>query len=164
MSQRILGIDPGIGITGYGIIDREGNQCTPVVYGVIRTLSGNPEGERLCALSDGLIQLIEEYRPEVAAVERLFFSRNVTTGIAVAQARGVILLELARAAIPCMEYTPNQVKQGVTGSGRAGKAQVQEMVCRLLGIVAFKGPDDAADALAVAMTYSPGMGIVSSSL
>ena len=155
MGRRILGLDPGLGTTGFGIIDREGSTVSLVACGVVRTPPGTPDGARLCLLSAELARLLGEHRPDAAAVEKLFFSKNVTTGIAVAQARGVILLELARAGLDVSEFTPNQVKQGVTGNGRAGKAQVREMVCRLLGIPVFRGPDDAADALAVALSWHP---------
>ena len=154
--MRILGIDPGLATTGVGVVEKAGGIFRMVHCGVISTPAGIEDGERLLCLSDSLEELLREFSPDRAAVERLYFSRNVTTAIPVAQARGVVLLQLTRFGIPYGEYTPNQVKQGVTGSGRAAKAQVQEMVRRLLGLKKAPTPDDAADALAVAITHHHG--------
>jgi crossover junction endodeoxyribonuclease RuvC len=148
-----LGIDPGTGTVGYGLV-RELNDGSlqAIDYGVIRTEAKTPMPERLNFIYEKLTTLVETYQPERAAVEELFFARNVTTAITVAQGRGVILLALQRANIPIAEYKPNQVKQSISGYGGADKAQMQEMVRMLLGLDNVPRPDDAADALAVAIT------------
>lgn len=150
-SAIILGIDPGYAITGYGVIAAHQGQLTPLGYGVIRTASALPIEQRLRVIYDRLQALIEEFDPTVMAVEELFFARNVTTGISTAQARGLALLAAAQVDIPVYEYTPMQVKLAVTGYGRAEKTQVQAMVQRLLNLDHCPKPDDAADALAVAL-------------
>ncbi len=150
----VLGIDPGIAITGYGFIrqgDQNEYQC--VDFGVITTSSKLPEADRLSILYDELTALIKENHPDTSAVEKLFFQKNVKTAISVGQARGVAMLTLAQAHLPVMEYTPNEVKQTVCGYGSAGKAQVQQMVQTLLHLDALPKPDDAADALAVAICH-----------
>lgn len=148
-----LGIDPGTAIVGYGLV-REHNDGSleAIHYGVIRTPAKTPVPERLQTIHDALNTLIETYQPDRAGVEELFFSRNVTTAITVAQARGVILLTLQNAGLTIAEYKPNAVKQSVSGYGGAGKPQIQEMVRLLLGLEKIPRPDDAADALAVAIT------------
>jgi crossover junction endodeoxyribonuclease RuvC len=152
--MRILGLDPGTAITGYGIIDVEDGELRLVVYGVIETAAGEPAEQRLQSIFRQTNSLIATYRPNRAAVEQLFFGRNITTAIAVGQARGVLLLALADAAIPMSEYSPPKVKEAVTGYGKAEKAQMQLMVRHLLGLEESPHPDDAADALAVAITHA----------
>jgi crossover junction endodeoxyribonuclease RuvC len=150
----VLGIDPGIAITGYGIIrtnDRNEYQCED--YGIVTTSSSLSDAERLCILYDELSKLIQRHNPDTSAVEKLFFQKNVKTAIAVGQARGVALLTLAQANLPVIEYTPNEVKQTVCGYGNAGKTQVQRMVQTLLMLEEIPKPDDAADALAVAICH-----------
>jgi len=152
--MRILGLDPGTATTGYGIIDVEDGELKLVDYGVIETAAGEPAEQRLQSIFRQTNSLIATYRPERAAVEQLFFGRNITTAIAVGQARGVLLLALADAAIPISEYSPPKVKEAVTGYGKAEKAQMQLMVRHLLGLEESPRPDDAADALAVAITHA----------
>ncbi len=149
--MRILGIDPGTATTGFGVIDCEKNSLKFVDAGVILTLAGTDMPERLAIIFKELNQLIKEHKPQHVAVEQLFFARNVTTGITVGQARGVVLLAAARAKLPISEFTPLQVKQAVTGYGKADKKQIQEMVKTLLGLGSIPKPDDAADALAIAI-------------
>ena len=148
-----LGIDPGTAIIGYGLV-REHNDGSleAVHYGVIRTPAKTPMPERLQTIYESLTALIEKYQPDRAGVEELFFSRNVTTAITVAQARGVILLALQNADLVIAEYKPNIIKQSISGYGGAGKPQMQEMVRLLLNLEKIPRPDDAADALAVAIT------------
>lgn len=150
----ILGLDPGTAITGYGLIRYDGQSLTPIVYGVITTPAHTPLPVRLRTIHHELTVLIAQHRPTEAAVEELFFARNVRTAVAVGQARGVVLLTLAEADLPVHEYTPLQVKQAVAGYGQAAKSQVQEMVRLLLGLAAIPQPDDAADALAVAICHA----------
>lgn len=148
-----LGIDPGTAIVGYGLVrEQNDGSLTAIHYGVIRTPAHTPMPERLQTIYDALTDLIKTYNPDRAGVEELFFSRNVTTAITVAQARGVILLSLQHAAVPIAEYKPNQVKQSISGYGGADKAQMQEMTRLLLGLETIPKPDDAADALAIAIT------------
>ena len=150
----VLGIDPGIAITGYGLVQTDPrNDYECVTYGVITTRAGLPDAERLNILFDELTQLILLHRPDVSAVEKLFFQKNVKTAISVGQARGVTMLTLAQASLPIAEYTPNEVKQTVCGYGSAGKTQVQRMVQALLSLDELPKPDDAADALAVAICH-----------
>lgn len=151
--MRVLGIDPGIAITGYGVIEERDGQLEALAYGEIRTPAGDPLPLRLRRLYEGLQSLIQAHRPEAAAVERLFFGRNVTTAFAVGQARGVALLALAQAEIPVYEYTPADVKQALVGYGNAPKAQIQAMVRMLLRLPETPRPDDVADALAVAVCH-----------
>ncbi len=149
----VLGIDPGTAITGYGIVSCEGGALQPVAFGVIRT-SGGSLPPRLLQLHRELLELIAAYHPTESSVEELFFARNARTALSVGHARGVILLALAEAHVPTYEYTPLQVKQAITGYGRADKAQVQQMVRVLLGLEATPKPDDAADALAIAICHA----------
>ena len=148
-----LGIDPGTAITGYGLVEGRGDRLSLVECGVITTPAGVPLPRRLQDIYSGLTQLIQLHRPDSAAVEELFFSANARTALAVGQARGVILLSAAMLGVPVFEYTPLQVKQAVTGYGRADKAQVQAMVRVLLAIDTVPRPDDAADAVAVAICH-----------
>lgn len=159
-----LGIDPGTATIGYGLVreNRDGS-LQAVDYGVITTSPREPMWERLKTIYDSLTDIISIHKPDHAGVEELFFARNVTTAITVAQGRGVILLSLANAAVPLTEYKPNTVKQTVAGYGGAKKPQVQAMVRLLLGLDDIPKPDDAADALAIAITdintmqYSSGL-------
>lgn len=149
-----LGIDPGIGITGYGIVKLEDDgNLTLITYGAIETPAKMPMAERLLMLYQELNSLILLHKPEIAAVEKLFFARNVTTAITVGQARGVAMLCLAQAGLPIGEYTPNEIKQAVTGYGGADKRQVQIMVQMILNMDELPKPDDAADGLAVAVCH-----------
>ena len=147
----VLGLDPGLATTGYGLVAGDGQHLTALAHGVVRTPARQPMADRLLRLHHELQELVERYQPQVAAVEKLFFSKNVTTGIQVAQARGVTLLTVAQAGLRITEYTPMQIKQGITGHGSADKLQVQEMVRMLLNLERIPRPDDAADALAVAI-------------
>lgn len=149
-----LGIDPGTAITGYGLVRSEGEANRAVAYGVITTPADLPLGRRLQMLYAGLSSLVVAHLPDQAAVEQLFFSRNVTTALAVGHARGVVLLALADNDVPVFEYTPAQVKQAIVGYGRGRKEQIQEMVRILLHLDAVPTPDDAADALALAICHA----------
>jgi crossover junction endodeoxyribonuclease RuvC len=149
-----LGIDPGTATTGYGLVRLEPDgSLLAVKYGVITTPKDTPPAERLVMLYNQMQDLLRENNPDTAAVEKLFFQRNITTAIAVGQARGVMMLSLAQAGLDVFEYTPNEIKQAVSGYGSAGKRQMQEMVRVLLELDSIPKPDDAADALAVAITH-----------
>jgi crossover junction endodeoxyribonuclease RuvC len=149
-----LGIDPGTATTGYGFVRlSEDGGLAAVKYGVILTPKESPAPARLEILYKALRALLRKYKPETAAVEKLFFQRNVSTALAVGQARGVIMLALRQAGIESFEYTPNEVKQAVAGYGSADKRQVQEMTRALLQLDSIPKPDDAADALAIAITH-----------
>ncbi len=150
----VLGIDPGTATTGYGLVRlTEGGELQAVTYGVIVTPPHTPAQDRLKMLYEDLQELLAAHNPDSCAVEKLFFSRNVSTAIGVGQARGVVLLALAQCGIEVAEYTPNEVKQAVAGYGSADKHQVQEMVRTLLLLPEIPKPDDAADALAIAITH-----------
>ncbi len=149
--MRIIGIDPGTGILGFGVIDAKAGKTTLVTAGVIRTPPHTPLPERLEEIYDGLTEIIAETKPDVMAIEKLFFSRNITTAISVAQARGVAMLTGRQASLRIEEYTPNEIKQSITGYGAAKKPQVQEMVRIQLGLAEVPKPDDCADALAAAI-------------
>jgi len=152
--MRIIGIDPGLAITGYGVIQTDrSNDYRCIDYGVITTQAGLPDAERLKVLHQAFTELITNHQPDSSAVEKLFFQKNVKTAISVGQARGVIMLTLAQANLSIEEYTPNEVKQTVCGYGSAGKMQVQRMVQTLLQLDELPQPDDAADALAVAICH-----------
>ncbi|KAA9007738.1 crossover junction endodeoxyribonuclease RuvC [Paenibacillus spiritus] len=152
--MRILGIDPGLAIVGFGFVDKNGSKLTPVQYGCIQTEAHTPEAERLSHVYDGMIQLIDRYKPDAVAMEKLYFSRNVTTALPVAQARGVLVLAAVQRGLPLSEYTPMQVKQAIVGYGKAEKKQVQEMVRMFLKLSQIPKPDDVADALAVAVCHA----------
>lgn len=153
--MKILGIDPGIGICGFGLIEAASRaSATALDYGAVTTEVDAPLPARLKELYDSLTEVFEQTKPEVVAVEKLFFSKNITTGIAVAEARGIVLLVAEQHGVPIYEYTPNEIKKTLTGYGAAEKAQIQEMVRVHLGLKAKPRPDDAADALAVAITCS----------
>lgn len=149
-----LGIDPGTATTGFGLVRLEDDgSLVAVKYGVILTPKDASAPARLEMLYNELSDLLKEYHPDTAAVEKLFFSRNVTTAIAVGQARGVVMLCMQQAGIEPFEYTPNEIKQAVAGYGGAEKKQIQEMVRALLQLDSIPKPDDAADALAIAITH-----------
>jgi crossover junction endodeoxyribonuclease RuvC len=150
----ILGVDPGYAITGYGVIDYRQNRFRVLDFGVISTAASLPFPSRLLRIADELDALVRTWQPQAMAVEELFFSRNTTTAIGTAQARGVAVLSGARASLPIYEYTPMQVKLAVTGYGKAEKLQVQQMVRILLALESIPKPDDAADALAVAICHA----------
>lgn len=152
--MRILGIDPGTGILGFGVIESTGNKVTMVDAGVIRTPAHQPDADRLYTIFTELTAIITETKPTHMAVEKLFFARNVTTAMAVSQARGVVLLAGKQAGLELAEYTPLQIKMAITGYGKADKKQVQEMVRLHLGLEEVPKPDDCADALAAALTYA----------
>lgn len=158
MNLIIMGIDPGFAILGYGFIQYRGNHFEVLDFGVITTHADIPLAKRLLRLEEGLVGLLEQYRPEAVAVEDLYFNNNAKTALKVGQGRGVALLCAARFDLPVYEYTPLQVKQGVTGYGRADKKQVQQMVKVLLGLNAVPKPDDAADALAIAICHAHSYG------
>ena len=152
--MRILGLDPGIATVGFGIVDTERNRHKLITCGVITTPAHTPLTSRLDQIYTDLEELIHEYQPEVMSIEELFFNTNITTGISVAQGRGVILLCAYRAGLHIFEYTPLQVKQAVVGYGRAEKKQIMEMVRRILNLPAAPRPDDAADAVALALCHA----------
>ncbi|MDQ5932585.1 MAG: crossover junction endodeoxyribonuclease RuvC [Patescibacteria group bacterium] len=151
--MRIIGIDPGTGILGFGVIDTSGSKSKLVTAGVITTPPHTPLDVRLEEIFDGLTEIIAETKPDIMCVEKLFFARNVTTAMSVASARGVAILTGRKARLPIEEYTPMQIKQTLTGYGKADKKQVQEMVRQQLGLQQVPKPDDAADALAAAITH-----------
>lgn len=151
----ILGLDPGYGTMGYGVIEKDARgNCRAVDFGVVKTPKEESFGVRLCLLEEGVNRLFEKFQPEEAALEELFFSKNVTTGIAVAHARGVILLTCMKHCGRVYEYTPNQIKQALTGYGGADKQQMQRIVASHLRLNAIPRPDDAADALAVGLCHA----------
>lgn len=152
--QLVLGIDPGTATTGYGLVrDREDGSLVSLTYGTILTPASLPAHQRLSILFHQLNDLLLLHRPDGVAVEKLFFQSNIKTAISVGQARGVVLLAVSEAGLDLGEYTPNEVKQAVAGYGSAGKKQVQEMVRILLALPEIPKPDDAADALAIAITH-----------
>jgi crossover junction endodeoxyribonuclease RuvC len=149
----VLGIDPGTAITGWGVVGKEGNELTLIDYGTVRTSQDSPMPQRLQTIYGELGQVISTHQPTSVAVEQLFFSKNVRTAMVVGQARGVALLAVADAGVPLHEYTPLEVKQSVVGYGKATKEQVQKLVQMLLGLDFVPQPDDAADAIAVAICH-----------
>lgn len=149
----ILGIDPGIAIVGYGVVEYDGHKFTPLEYGAITTPAGNKLTDRLRDIYESVGILIEKHKPDAFSIEELFFNTNVTTAIHVAHGRGVCLLAASILGVPIFEYTPLQVKQAVCGYGRADKGQVQRMVTSMLNLNATPKPDDVADALAIAMCH-----------
>ncbi|MBR3144108.1 crossover junction endodeoxyribonuclease RuvC [Candidatus Saccharibacteria bacterium] len=153
--MRVLGIDPGIGICGFGLIETKSRADAKALdFGVVTTKIRAPLPSRLLELYDGLTEVFESCKPDVVSVEKLFFSKNITTGIAVAEARGIVLLVAEQHGLPVFEYTPNEIKKTLTGYGSAGKPQMEEMVRVHLGLEKKPKPDDAADALAAAITHS----------
>jgi crossover junction endodeoxyribonuclease RuvC len=152
--MRVIGIDPGTGILGFGVVDVANGKARMVTAGVITTPAHTPLDERLEEIFDGLTDIIAETKPEVMSIEKLFFAQNVTTAMSVSHARGVAMLTGRKARLPIAEYTPQQIKQTLTGYGKADKKQVQEMVRIHLGLKDVPKPDDCADALAAAITHS----------
>ena len=157
-AMRVLGIDPGYAIMGYGAVEYKNHRLVPIGYGVVTTKPKTPLEQRLLLIDRGLDEIIERWRPGAVAVEKLFFISNQKTAIDVAQARGVVLLRAASLGLPVFEYTPLQVKQSVVGYGRAEKRQVMEMTRIMLSLGELPKPDDAADALAVAICHAHSAG------
>jgi len=155
--MRILGIDPGYATIGFGLIEAERGQIHMVTYGAITTPAGIPLSKRLYQIDRDMDELIGKLKPDAIAIEELFFNTNITTGIAVAHGRGVLLCAAERCGIPLFEYTPSQVKLAVTGYGKAEKHQVMDMTKRLLKLNGIPRPDDAADALAIAICHARSM-------
>lgn len=151
--MRILGIDPGIAIMGYGIIDYETNKFAVIDYGAVITKAGIPKSVRLSEIYNGLLSIIKKYKPDAISIEELFFNKNAKTVITIGESRGVSILAGVNCGIQINEYTPLQVKQAVVGYGRADKNQVQQMVKILLNLNEIPKPDDVADALAVAICH-----------
>ena len=152
--MRILGIDPGYAIVGYGFVDYHKSKLTPVDFGAVTTPAGMPFGQRLEIIFRQMNLMLDHMKPDAMGIEKLFFTNNQKTGIDVAQARGVIMLAASMHNVPIFEYTPLQVKQGVVGYGLAEKKQVMEMTKRLLGLAEVPKPDDTADALAIAICHA----------
>lgn len=152
--MRILGIDPGTGILGFGVVDAEKGKLRMVDAGVIRTPAKENDSVRLQTIFEEITGVIAETKPQIMSIEKLFFVQNVTTGMTVAQARGVVLLAGQQAGLEIYEYTPLQIKQSLTGYGHAEKKQIQEMVRVILNLKTAPRPDDCADALAAAITHS----------
>ena len=151
---KILGIDPGYATTGFGLIDAERGSYRLLQYGTVTTPADLRFEDRLCMLFDDMTRLLEVTKPDAVAVEELFWGHNITTGIGVSHGRGVILLAIAKAGVPLFEYTPMQVKQAVVGYGKAEKHQVMDMTRRLLKMEKMPRPDDAADAIAIALCHA----------
>lgn len=152
--MRILGIDPGTGILGFGVIDSDNGKLKLVDAGVVTTPAKTPHDERLEDIFDSLTEIVAATKPEMVSIEKLFFTKNITTAMTVAEARGVAILVARKAKLPIHEYTPNQIKQTLTGYGKADKKQMQEMVRLQLNLKEIPKPDDAADALAAAITHA----------
>ncbi len=152
--MRILGIDPGVAIVGFGIVDTDRAGPRLVKCGVVTTPAHTPLSARLNSIYLDLMELLDTFKPDAVAIEELFFNTNITTGIAVAHARGIILLACYQSAVPVFEYTPSQVKQAVVGYGKAKKTQVMDMVKRILRLQDMPKPDDAADAVAIALCHA----------
>jgi crossover junction endodeoxyribonuclease RuvC len=150
----ILGLDPGMAATGWGVIEHGGNSSRLLAHGTINTSSRRPDDQRLAAIHQGVLDVIDRFNPRAAAIEELFGGANLKTALAVGQARGVIILACAQRGIAPADYTPLRIKQAVVGYGRAGKDQVQQMVRSLLGLEEIPRPDHAADALAVAICHA----------
>jgi len=154
MKKIIIGFDPGLADTGFGVIEENGNRLVNICYGTIKTPAKTSLESRLETIYLAVKKLIKTHKPNLISIERLFFSRNVSTALIVGQARGVILLAAAQARIPIIEFTPNEVKQAVSSYGAASKQQIQKMVKVLLQLEVIPKPDDAADALAIAICAS----------
>ena len=152
--MRILGIDPGVATVGFGVIEAQAGRQQMIQYGAITTPAGQPLATRLVQIAQDMETLITQFQPDEMSIEELFFSKNITTGIAVAHGRGVLLCAAERCGIPLFEYTPGQVKMAVTGYGKAEKRQVMDMTKRLLKLAKTPRPDDAADALALALCHA----------
>ncbi len=151
--MRILGIDPGYAIVGFGVVDYAGANFAPIEYGAILTEAHTPFTQRLCNIDTDMQEILRRYEPDCMAIERLYFTTNQKTAIDVAQARGILILAAAKQKIPVYEYTPLQVKQAVVGYGKAEKRQVMDMTRRILKLEQIPKPDDAADALAIAICH-----------
>ncbi len=151
--MRILGLDPGYAILGWGVVDMIGSKVKPVAFGAVTTEAGVPMPERLSTLYSSVMEIIAAYDPEVASIEELFFNTNTTTAIMVGEARGVVILACNNSGVGIVEYTPGQIKQAVTGYGKAKKEQVQFMVRQMLNLKEVPKPDDTADALAAAICH-----------
>ena len=152
--MKILGIDPGYGLVGFGILEKNGGNIRVLDFGCISTSKEQKLTQRLEIISNCMDEIIEKWKPDEMAIEKLFFNKNITTGIPVAQARGVILVAAQEKGIPIFEYTPSNIKMALTGMGKADKKQMQFMVKTVLGLKEVPKPDDAADALAVAICHS----------
>lgn len=150
----VLGIDPGLANTGFGVVRRDGASLVALDGGVVHTTADQPATTRLQRIHTTVTQLLEHYRPDAVSLEALYFGRNVSSAVAVGQARGVVLLAAAQAAVPAIDYTPQQIKSAVCGRGGADKAQIQRMVQALLRLDALPAPDHAADALAAAICHA----------
>lgn len=150
--RRVLGIDPGLASTGWGVIDFKANRYRLVKYGVVETGADEPHGQRLTAIYNRIVAVIEEFQPDECGMETLYFAKNATSAMAVAEARGIVTLALTQHCIPLFEYTPNTIKQSVSGSIKADKKIVQDYVKLILGLEVTPKPDHAADALAAAIT------------
>ena len=151
--MRVLGIDPGYAIVGWGVVEYTSNRFAPIGYGAVITEKDTPFEQRLVEIYESVFDICKRYQPEALSIEKLYYQHNQTTVIGVAEARGVILLAAAQCGVPIYEYTPMQVKQAITGYGKAVKKQVQEMTRVLLHLSAVPKPDDTADALAMAITF-----------
>ena len=149
----IIGIDPGLATVGFGVIQKVEEKIIPVSYECIRTSAEKQTSERLLEIYNEIKALFEKYNPQIVAIEKLFFNKNVTSAMRVSEARGVILLAAQQKQIPLFEYTPAQIKQAITGTGHADKQQMQEMITRLLGLDELPRPDDAADGLSIALCH-----------
>jgi crossover junction endodeoxyribonuclease RuvC len=149
----IIGIDPGLATVGFGVIRKEGKNIAPVSYGCIMTSPEKKNSERLLEIYSEVNHLFEKYSPSAVAVEKLFFTNNITSAMGVSEARGVIFLAAQQKNLPVTEYTPKQIKQAITGSGNADKRQMQEMIMRLLNLDEVPRPDDAADGLSIALCH-----------
>ncbi len=154
IDMRILGIDPGTGILGFGVIEVVRSKATLIDAGVVRTPAHTPLDERLVEIYDSLSEIIKETKPEQMSIEKLFFAQNVTTAMSVSHARGVAMLVGAKGGLEIYEYTPLQIKQALTGYGKATKSQIQEMVRVILNLKETPKPDDCADAIAAALTHA----------
>ena len=152
--MRVLGIDPGYAIVGWGVVEYVGNRFAPVGYGAVVTEKDTPFEQRLVEIYEGVLDICKRYKPEALSIEKLYYQHNQTTVIGVAEARGVILLAAAQCGVPIYEYTPMQVKQAVVGYGKAEKHQVMDMTRRLLRLDRMPRPDDAADAIAIALCHA----------
>ena len=151
--MRVLGIDPGYAIVGWGVVEYVGNRFAPVGYGAVVTEKDTPFEQRLVEIYEGVLDICKRYKPEALSIEKLYYQHNQTTVIGVAEARGVILLAAAQCGVPIYEYTPMQVKQAITGYGKAVKKQIQEMTRMMRHLETIPKPDDTADALAMAITF-----------
>ena len=156
--MRVLGIDPGYAIVGWGVVEYAGNRFAPIAYGAVCTDKDTPFEQRLIEIYDGIKDICTRYQPEALSIEKLYYQHNQTTVIGVAEARGVILLAAAQCGVPIYEYTPMQVKQAITGYGKAVKKQIQEMTRMMLKLNRMPRPDDAADALALAICHGHAAG------